>query len=70
MRHSLGARMITVLGPIRIINLAERRDRRAEVTGELARIGLSPRMPGVMFHTRRAPGGQGRISNAGHARLF
>ncbi|MET4102645.1 glycosyl transferase family 25 [Roseovarius sp. MBR-78] len=46
---SLGARMVEVLGPIHVINLAERHDRRREFARQLRRVGLGFDDPGVVL---------------------
>lgn len=45
-----GAALLRPFGGMEIINLAERADRRAEMTAELARVGLAPGRDGVRFH--------------------
>ncbi len=60
--HS-GQRMIKAFGPIRVINLADRKDRRDEMTGELARIGLSA--GDYQFHIAHRPADRGEFPTVG-----
>jgi glycosyl transferase family 25 len=47
MDEQAGAALVAALGPGVVINLAERADRRAEMAGELARLGLALDVPAV-----------------------
>jgi hypothetical protein len=67
---TLGARLIATLGPVRVINLPDRRDRRAEMAGELARIGLDPRAEGVTFFPAIRPADRGEFPTIGTRGCF
>jgi hypothetical protein len=55
MTATLGHRMRQAFGPIRIINLAERVDRRLEMTRELTQVDLSVPAGDFRFHTAQRP---------------
>lgn len=68
MTATTGSRMIKAFGPIRIINLAERQDRRDEMARELARIGLAA--GDYSFFTAQRPADKGDFPTVGARGCF
>lgn len=67
---SPGARMVEVLGPIHVINLADRHDRRREFARQLQRIGLAYEYPGVTLFAAVRPDAADRFPSIGARGCF